>query len=229
MSLIEASGVSKVYRDMAEPVWVLRDLDFRLGAGELVGIFGASGTGKSTLLHILGGLDWPTSGKVSAEGKSLSEMDAETLAEFRNTRVGFVFQFYHLLAEFTALENAMLPALISGMPRGKAEKLAAEALGEMGLSARAGHRPAMLSGGEQQRVALARATVLSPPVILADEPTGNLDHATGEQILEVLLKLNRERGMSLVVVTHNRELLSRLPRSYELKDGKLNLICGGGA
>ena len=221
MALLTAQGVAKVYRDMAEPVWVLRDLDFELGQGELVGIFGASGAGKSTLLHILGGLDEPTEGCVTAGGADLRGMTAEELARFRNRQVGFVFQFYHLLAEFTARENAMLPALIAGLSRSEAAERADSALAAMGLSARRDHRPAMLSGGEQQRVAIARATVMEPPMILADEPTGNLDHATGEQIFEYLLDLNRTRGMALVIVTHNRELLGRLPRAYELADGTL--------
>lgn len=224
MALLKAQGVAKVYRDMAEPVWVLKELDFELRQGELVGIFGASGAGKSTLLHILGGIDEPTSGQVTADGADLRGMTAEELARFRNRQVGFVFQFYHLLAEFTALENAMLPALIAGLSRGEAAERASKALAAMGLAARRDHRPAMLSGGEQQRVALARAAVMEPPMILADEPTGNLDHETGEQIFDYLLDLNRKRGMALVIVTHNRELLGRLPKAYELADGKLHMI-----
>ena len=227
MSLLEAINVSKVYRDAAAPVWVLRDLNFGLQEGELTGIFGASGAGKSTLLHILGAIDEPTSGEVRINSEDLGGMDADALAGFRNRSVGFVFQFYHLLGEFTAVENAMLPALISGMGRAQAERLASESLLAMGLSERLGHRPAMLSGGEQQRVAIARATVLNPPIILADEPTGNLDHESGEQIFEFLLKLNREKGMAVVMVTHNRELLARLPKAYELKDGKLVEMAGG--
>ncbi|MFH0799784.1 MAG: ABC transporter ATP-binding protein [Pseudomonadota bacterium] len=224
MALLKAVGVSKAYTDMSEPVWVLRDLDFEIGRGELVGIFGASGAGKSTFLHVLGGIDHPSSGAVYAGGNALRGMKADDLARFRNRGVGFVFQFYHLLAEFTALENVMLPALIAGISKREAAGQAGEALEAMGLSARANHRPAMLSGGEQQRVALARAAVLQPPVILADEPTGNLDHETGDQVFEYLLGLNRKSGMALVIVTHNRDLLKQLPKAYELKDGKLHEI-----
>lgn len=154
----------------------------------------------------------------------MQEMSSDELARFRNRQVGFVFQFYHLLAEFSALENAMLPALIAGLSRTEAKRRAGEALEAMGLSARLSHRPAMMSGGEQQRVALARAAVMRPPVILADEPTGNLDQTTGEQIFQYLLALHREQGMALVIVTHNRELLSRLPAAAELKEGKLQRL-----
>lgn len=221
MALLEAVDISKVYKDTAKPVWVIKRLDFVLHEGELVGIFGASGAGKSTLLHILGAIDRPTSGTVKTSGRDLQSMDEEELAQFRNKEVGFVFQFYHLLPEFTAAENVMLPALIAGMSQHDAMKSADEALFAMGLSERRDHRPAMLSGGEQQRVAIARAAVMKPPVILADEPTGNLDHETGEQIFNYLVNLNRTRGIGLVIVTHNRDLLGRLPRSYELVDGKL--------
>lgn len=209
---------------MATPVRVLDGLDFEIGAGELVGVFGASGAGKSTLLHILGGIDLPTSGSVLASGAELGAFGGDELARFRNRSVGFVFQFYHLLAEFSAIENVMLPALISGMDRREAEKAAREALDSMGLLARGLHRPAMLSGGEQQRVAIARAAVMKPPVILADEPTGNLDHETGASIIRYLLDLNRVHGMAIVMVTHNRDLIRMLPRSYELEDGKLKGI-----
>lgn len=209
---------------MAEPVRVLDGLDFEIAAGELVGVFGASGAGKSTLLHILGGIDLPTSGSVLADGAELGAMAADELARFRNRSVGFVFQFYHLLAEFSAIENVMLPALISGIERREAEDRARQALDSMGLLARGLHRPAMLSGGEQQRVAIARAAVLKPPVILADEPTGNLDHETGDQIFKYLMDLNRVHGMAMVMVTHNRDMLKMLPRSYELEDGKLKEI-----
>lgn len=224
MNLLEASQISKSYTDMAEPVWVLKGLDFKLAAGELVGIFGASGTGKSTLLHILGGIDLPTDGAVYSDGRDLKKMSSDELAAFRNRKVGFVFQFYHLLAEFSALENAMLPALIAGMNRRVAEKIAAEALQAMGLGDRLNHRPAMLSGGEQQRVAIARAVALDPPMILADEPTGNLDFETGNQIIEYLFSLARQKGIAMVIVTHNRDLLGRLPKAYELKNGKLTAL-----
>ena len=226
MIYLKADKISKLYTDMAEPVSVLSELDFVLEEGELVGVYGVSGVGKSTFLHIMGGLDLPTSGSVFVQGVDLKAMSSSELARFRNRKVGFVFQFYHLLAEFTALENAMLPALISGMDRREAKKMASEALEAMGLASRMEHRPAMLSGGEQQRVALARAAVLKPPMILADEPTGNLDHKTGEQVIEYLLDLNRSKGMAVVIVTHNRELLGRLPKSYELCDGRLHDLKG---
>lgn len=224
MPLLEAIKISKSYTDMPEPVRVLDDLDFSLDKGELAGIFGASGSGKSTFLHILGGLDRPSSGKVMIEGLSLEEMNSVEVARFRNKKIGFVFQFYHLLPEFTALENVMLPALISGEARGTAKKRALSALQSVGLTGRANHRPAMLSGGEQQRTAIARSAVMSPDVILADEPTGNLDTATGERIFEYLVNLNRQMGIALVIVTHNRDLLGRCPKAFELKGGILHQI-----
>lgn len=222
--ILEAKNISKAYTDMAEPVWVLRGLNFTLNEGELAGVFGASGSGKSTLLHVIGGIDTPTSGEVFAGGENLQKMRSRELSRFRNEYLGFVFQFYHLLAEFSAIENVMLPVLINGKSKKEAKKLAMDALSQVGLAHRMEHRPAMLSGGEQQRVALARAFVLHPKVILADEPTGNLDHETGEQVFEYLLSLNRQHNIAMILVTHNRELLDRLPKSYELKDGSLSLI-----
>lgn len=224
MYLLESHGVTKIYADMAEPVEVLKGVDFMLNGGQIAGILGASGSGKSTLLHILGGLDSPTSGNVSVGGSPLCEMTDDELADFRNRKVGFVFQFYHLLPEFTAIENAMLPAMIAGKSKREAKKAAGEALEAMGLSKRVDHRPAMLSGGEQQRVALARAAVLRPPLILADEPTGNLDRESGDQIWEYLLGLNRQAGIAIVIVTHNRELMNSISTIYELKDGRLGLV-----
>lgn len=226
MPLLEAQGIEKSYCDVGHPLAVLNDLHFAMEEGELVGIFGASGAGKSTLLHLLGGLDEPTRGSVRVRGRDIGAMSPDELATFRNRGVGFVFQFYHLLAEFTAVENVMLPALIGGASRREAEARAREVLEAMGLGARLAHRPAMLSGGERQRVAIARAAVMDPPMILADEPTGNLDHRTGEQVFEYLLSLHRERRRALVVVTHNRDLLERLPRVLELADGKLWSISG---
>ncbi len=221
MAFIEAKNIWKSYTDMAAPVEVLRGLDFELREGESVGIFGASGTGKSTLLHLLGGLDRPTDGRITAAGFDLGTMSDDELARFRNREAGFVFQFYHLLPEFTALENAMLPALISGMTRREARARAGEALGAVGLEGRLDHRPAMLSGGEQQRVAIARATVMKPRVIFADEPTGNLDRETGRKVWEYLKGLNVGMGMALVAVTHNRDLIDGFTRSLELRDGRL--------
>jgi lipoprotein-releasing system ATP-binding protein len=224
--LLQARNIAKIYTDSAVPVEVLRGLDLDLKAGEVAGIFGASGSGKSTLLHILGGLDAPTEGDVVFEGVDIRSLGSDELAGFRNRKVGFVFQFYHLLSEFTAVENVMLPALIAGMPRRQAHELACQALEEMGLIDRENHRPAILSGGEQQRVALARAAVLKPPVILADEPTGNLDQKSGERVWQYLLNLNQRHGVAIIVVTHNRDLMLELLNTYELRDKKLHLIKG---
>jgi lipoprotein-releasing system ATP-binding protein len=222
MAFLTAHNIWKSYTDMSAPLKVLRGLDFELQEGESVGIFGASGTGKSTLLHLLGGLDRPTEGSIAAAGLDLGTMTDDELARFRNREVGFVFQFYHLLPEFTALENAMLPALIAGLGSGEARARAYEALEAVGLSERLSHRPAMLSGGEQQRVAIARSAVMSPRVIFADEPTGNLDRETGRRVWEYLKGLNREKGVALVAVTHNRDLIDGFTRSLELRDGKLS-------
>ena len=222
MAFIEAVDIWKAYADMAAPLEVLKGLGFELEAGESVGIFGASGTGKSTLLHLLGGLDRPTKGSIKAAGFDLGTMVDDELARFRNREVGFVFQFYHLLPEFTALENAMLPALIAGMGKGEARRRAEESLTAVGLSERLGHRPAMLSGGEQQRVAIARSTVMRPKVIFAVEPTGNLDRETGRRVWEYLKGLNAEKGIALVAVTHNRDLIDGFTRSLELRDGRLH-------
>ena len=188
------------------------------------GIYGASGSGKSTLLHILGGLDRPTGGKVYFEGQNLSEMNEDEITRFRNESIGFVFQFYYLLPEFTALENVMIPCLIAGIPRKEAKERAKDALNEVALSPRAHHKPSELSGGEQQRVALARAAVMHPKIILADEPTGNLDRQTGEQIFDYLLRLNRDDKISMIIVSHNQELLRQLPHTLLLRDGKLHEI-----
>ncbi len=224
MAFLDAKGIWKTYTDTAEPVEVLRGLDISVESGEAVGIFGASGSGKSTLLHIIGGLDRPTEGSVSAAGFELGVLSDDEMARFRNREIGFVFQFYHLLPEFTALENVMLPALIGGHARAAAGKMALDALDAMGLAARRDHRPAMLSGGEQQRVAIARAAVQRPKIILADEPTGNLDRQTGAKVWEYLVDLNRRLGIALIAVTHNRELINKSMTAYELKDGKLNRL-----
>ncbi len=221
MALIEVQGVSKSYTDAAAPVHVLRDISFQLDAGSMVGIYGASGAGKSTLLHIMGGLDRPTTGTVRAAGVDLVSLDEAELAKYRNREIGFVFQFYHLLPEFTALENVMLPPLIAGMSRKESVQRAGEALEAMGLADRASHRPAMLSGGEQQRVAIARAAVMRPRAILADEPTGNLDRQTGSRVWEYLMELHRRQGITIVAVTHNRDLIGGFSHAYELRDGRL--------
>src|SRR5262245_17583685 len=185
----------------------------------MVAVVGMSGVGKSTFLQILGTLDLPTSGSIRFNGEELTTMSAPRLAEFRNRRIGLVFQFHHLLPEFTAIENVMMPALIQRIPVPVARKMAADILGRVGLGHRLTHRPSELSGGEQQRVALARAMVLQPSLLLADEPTGNLDRQTGEAIHQLFLELNQERGSTLLVVTHNPELASLMPQRLRMVDG----------
>jgi lipoprotein-releasing system ATP-binding protein len=198
---------------------VLDGVDLELAAGEMVAVVGASGVGKSTFLQILGTLDLPSSGTITFNGEELTKLNAARLAEFRNRSIGFVFQFHHLLPEFSALENVMMPALIQGVAVSRARTTAKDILGRVGLSHRLTHRPSELSGGEQQRVALARALVLEPALLLADEPTGNLDRATGEAIHQLFLELNRERGSTLLVVTHNPELANLMPRRLRMVDG----------
>jgi lipoprotein-releasing system ATP-binding protein len=198
---------------------VLAEVDLTLAPGDMVAVVGASGVGKSTFLQILGTLDLPTTGTIRFDGVELTTLSPTRLAEFRNRRIGFVFQFHHLLPEFTALENVMMPALIQRFPVAVAQKRARDILGRVGLSQRLTHRPGELSGGEQQRVALARAMVLEPALLLADEPTGNLDRATGEAIHELFLELNQERGSTLLVVTHNPELAALMPRRLRMVDG----------
>jgi lipoprotein-releasing system ATP-binding protein len=205
-------------------VQVLRDLDFDLMAGETIAIIGASGIGKSTLLHILGTLDRPDSGSLSFSGENLFDYPDIRLAKFRNESIGFVFQFHHLLPEFSALENTMMPAFIQGWSKLRAVEAATEILVRVGLKERLNYRVGKLSGGEQQRVALARALVLKPPVLLADEPTGNLDRANSEQVHRLLLELNAEIGMTLVVVTHNLELAARMSRRVTLSEGRLAAV-----
>lgn len=222
--LLTIRNLTKSYNGGSTAVEVLRSVDLDMEKGELAGIYGASGTGKSTLLHIIGGLDRPTAGSVSFEGTDLSKMGEKRLAAFRNRSIGFVFQFYHLLPEFTALENAMMPCLIAGMKRREARELALKAIDEVGLGHRASHRPGEMSGGEQQRVALARAAVMQPKLILADEPTGNLDRETGERVFDYLMRLHAEYKISMLIVSHNQELLNVLPRKLLLKDGKLNAL-----
>lgn len=222
MSLIvQAQNVHKSYDGDTEAVEVLRGVDFSMNEGELVGIYGASGAGKSTLLHILGSIDVPTEGTVTLFGNDVAAMGDVQRAGLRNTHVGFVFQFYHLLPEFTALENVMIPCMIAGREPKEANERAAEALEGMGLSHRANHRPAEMSGGEQQRAAIARAAVLRPRLILADEPTGNLDRETGNKVWEYLLRLTKDEGMAMIVVSHNHDLLGDVPLVYELKDGAI--------
>ncbi len=217
--LLEVSGLQKSYRKEDSLIEVLRDVELRLNAGEMVSITGQSGAGKSTLLHLIGTLDAPDAGSIKYKGVELTELTPAQLADFRNRELGFVFQFHHLLPEFTALENVMMPALIRRVPPSDAEGNARKALEDVGLAQRLTHKPGELSGGEQQRVALARALVMEPPLLLADEVTGNLDEGTGEEIHELLFEINRNRGTTLVVVTHNRSLAERMPRQLVVEAG----------
>ena len=200
---------------------ILDGVDLRVERGEAIAIVGASGAGKSTLLHILGALDRPSSGAVRLGGHDVSTLSDEALAAMRNRHVGFVFQFHHLLREFTALENVMMPALVGASSLASARERARGLLAEVGLDHRETHRPRQLSGGEQQRVAIARALANDPPLLLADEPTGNLDSATGRQVIDLLINVNRERGRTLVMVTHDRELADMADEVIALRDGRV--------
>jgi lipoprotein-releasing system ATP-binding protein len=219
--LIEARGLSKSFEDAGREVVVLRNLDFKVRAGEEVAIIGQSGTGKSTLLHILGSLERPTGGTVMFDGRDLFAMDEPTLAQFRNFNLGFVFQFHYLLADFNAVENVMMPALIARQPEADARKRAEEMLEMVGLSAKFHRRPAELSGGEQQRVAVARAVVLRPRMVLADEPTGNLDPETADGIHRLFHRLNADLGITLIIATHNEHLMRTAGRTMRLSGGRL--------
>jgi lipoprotein-releasing system ATP-binding protein len=218
--LIEAIGLSKSFITAAGELEVLKGIDLTFHEGEMVGITGASGAGKSTLMHILGALDRPSSGKVFFRGTDVFSLDDTSRARFRNQSIGFVFQFHHLLPEFNALENVMLPGLISGTSYEAAEQKARGLLGDLGLSSRLLHRPGELSGGEQQRVAVARALMQEAGLVLADEPTGNLDTATGNSLFELFLALNREKGITFAIVTHNITLADRCHRVLRMADGR---------
>ncbi len=220
--VLEAYDLRKVYigGDGSE-LTVLDGVEIRVAAGEAVAIVGASGAGKSTLLHILGGLDRPTAGRVIVGGQDLSGLNDRQLAALRNTQIGFVFQFHHLLREFTALENVMMPMLIAGRDRASSAKRAQELLEEVGLGARAAHKPWQLSGGEQQRVAVARALANQPLLLLADEPSGNLDTHTSEHLHDLFFRLRTDHGVAIVVATHNRELADRADRVLLVKEGRL--------
>jgi len=229
-SLIETKDLKKVFITEAGELNVLKDITLSIKEGEMVGIVGASGVGKSTLLHILGALDKPTSGNLYYNNTDVFSLDRNSLATFRNKTIGFVFQFHHLLPEFSAIENVLMPGLINKGLRGQGgkgssykeiEDKAGKLLDEMGLSERKKHRPGELSGGEQQRVAVARALILEPKVVLADEPTGNLDTATGEELFKIFINLNKEKGITFVIVTHNESLSSRCHRILKMVDGRL--------
>jgi lipoprotein-releasing system ATP-binding protein len=223
-SLLQVHDLHKSFVEGGEEIQVLRGLDMELGERERIAIVGESGVGKSTLLHILGILDRPSTGRVIYRGKDLSQLNEDEIAEFRNRELGFIFQFHYLLPDFSALENVMLPALIRGWEWEKARSEAEQLLTAVGLKDRVSHRPGKLSGGEQQRVAVARALILSPSLLLADEPTGDLDPRTGEEIEHLLLQLNEQRGVALVIATHSRQLATRIGRQMELRDGRLFLL-----
>lgn len=222
MTVVEARGLVKSYTGGdGGVIHVLDGVDLTVQRGEMVAVVGASGAGKSTLLHLLGALDRPTRGTVVLDGTPLAELPDERLAAIRNRKVGFVFQFHHLLREFSALENTMMPLRIAGWAPARARERAAELLARVGLASRMSHRPGELSGGEQQRTAVARALALDPAVVLADEPSGNLDHATADRLHDEFVRLVRELEIAMVVVTHNRQLAVRADRALLLEDGRL--------
>ena len=219
-----ARGLAKTYGSGGRAVRVFEGLDLDVAGGEMVAVVGPSGAGKSSLLHILGGLDRPSAGTVEVEKFDITKTSDVDLARFRNTRIGFIFQFHHLLPEFTALENAMMPLLISGARRREIRSRAVVVLERVGLSGRLDHRPGELSGGEAQRVALARALVHSPRLLLADEPTGNLDQRTGDSIYRVLESIHEAEGLTSVIVTHNERLAASCDRVLHLEDGRLREV-----
>lgn len=215
------SNVGKSFSSPEEEIMILRGIDLVIAEGEALAIVGASGSGKSTLLHLMGALDTPSSGSIIFDGKDMALMRPDEKATFRNRSLGFVFQFHHLLPEFSALENVAMPAIIGGKDRQGITREALSMLERVGLGQRAHSKTSTLSGGERQRVAIARAVIMHPRVLLADEPTGNLDETNGTQVGDLLAELNRELGMTLVVVTHNQELAARMGRSLELRAGAL--------
>ncbi|MBA3498146.1 MAG: ABC transporter ATP-binding protein [Gemmatimonadota bacterium] len=226
-AILEAHGLRKQYRGGdGAPIEVLSGVDLAVGRGEFVAIVGASGSGKSTLLHLLGALDTPSAGAVRLDGLAYGEQTAAALAAVRNRKIGFVFQFHHLLREFSALENVMMPLLIAGESEGHARSRAEELLATVGLAGRMTHRPSQLSGGEQQRAAVARALATDPLVVLADEPSGNLDYANSERLHVLFAQLAREFETALVVVTHNRLLAGRADRVLSLDGGRLVPLAG---
>ncbi|WP_150539229.1 lipoprotein-releasing ABC transporter ATP-binding protein LolD [Actinobacillus vicugnae] len=220
--LLRCENISKFYDEGNQKVQVLKDVSFSMNTGELVAIVGSSGSGKSTLLHTLGGLDQPSSGEVWIKQQSLQKLSANKLAQLRNRNLGFVYQFHHLMADFTALENVMMPMLIGNQNKNEAKDRAEKMLQAVGLSHRMTHRPSALSGGERQRVAIARALVNNPALVLADEPTGNLDQKTTESIFDLIKQLNAEQNIAFLLVTHDLNLANKLSRRFVMRDGVLS-------
>ena len=218
---LSVTGLSKGYTVAGQRLQVLRDVDLEVAEGEMVAVVGASGVGKSTLLHLLGGLDRPDAGRIVAGGVELTSISDAAMVAYRNSRVGFVFQFHHLLPEFTALENAGMPMRIARRSAGEADAVAARLLTRVGLGERLHHRPSMLSGGEQQRVAVARALVMRPALLLADEPTGDLDEDTAERLHGLLREMHAEHGLTSLIATHNPRLAAACDRVLTLRDGRL--------
>ncbi|HHL31688.1 MAG TPA: lipoprotein-releasing ABC transporter ATP-binding protein LolD [Oceanospirillales bacterium] len=220
-TILECQGLVQTFKDGETIIPVLDEVDFHISHGESIAIMGASGAGKSTLLQLLGGLDKPTAGKVILKNSNLAKMNSKQRGLFRNKYLGFVYQFHHLLPEFSALENVMMPLLIAKMHKKQARQQALKLLAKVGLEGRVKHRPGQLSGGERQRTAIARALVANPACILADEPTGNLDEATAASVIELMLSLNAQQNNGMIVVTHDKNLASKMSKIYELTGGKL--------
>ena len=220
-NLLSVKELQKSFSEGGNEIHVLQGVNFDLAEGERLAVVGESGVGKSTLLHILGTLDRPTGGKILFRGKQLPLDDEAALCEFRNRQIGFVFQFHYLLPDFSALENVMFPALVQGIEPAQAKREAVQLLDLVGLTDRLTHRPGKLSGGEQQRVAVARAVILKPKLVLADEPTGSLDLRIGEEVQDLLFRLNEEHGIGLIVATHNRQFAKKIGRCVELREGRL--------
>jgi lipoprotein-releasing system ATP-binding protein len=219
--ILETKDLQKCFPTVNGELRVLKGIDLTIRRGEFVAITGASGVGKSTLLHLLGGLDRPTTGSMTIAGERIDQLGEMQLSQYRNKRCGFVFQFHYLLEEFTALENVMMPLLVRGENRNKSAAVALKLLDEVGLTDRASHRPAQLSGGECQRAAVARAMVGTPEILIADEPTGNLDHETAQTLHDLLVRLNREKNMTIIVATHDLSLAQRASRQFRLLNGVL--------
>ncbi|HQT81249.1 MAG: lipoprotein releasing system, ATP-binding protein [Ferrovum sp. 37-45-19] len=222
--ILEVRNLSKVFTQGQSSIVVLKKINLTVHAGQHVAIIGASGSGKSTLLHLLGGLDRPTEGEVILDGQVLSQLHDKQVGLLRNQKLGFVYQFHHLLAEFSALENVAMPLWIGRQDRESSEQQASLMLEAVGLGHRLGHRPAELSGGERQRAAVARALVNQPRIVLADEPTGNLDRLTAQHVFDLMMQLNRKKGAALIMVTHDLELAARADIQYQLRDGELHQI-----